>query len=105
MLCLRLQKRELLRFETKEEKRVETIIENFITLTQIPHCSHEADTLRDFLVEYARERGYRTEVDSANNILIFKGRPKLCLQAHYDMVCMGKAPQIETYEEGLAQSP
>ena len=76
-----------------------SLIDHFSTLTQIPHCSHEADPLRDFLVEYARERGYRTEVDSANNILIFKGRPKLCLQAHYDMVCMGKAPQIETYEE------
>ncbi len=79
---------------------METIIEKFITLTQIPHCSHEAHPLRDFLVDYGRERGYRVEVDAADNILIFRGRPKLCLQAHYDMVCMGKAPQIETYEEG-----
>lgn len=77
-----------------------TIIENFITLTKIPHCSYEADALRDFLVGFARERGYRTEVDGADNILVFKGKPQLCLQAHYDMVCMGKAPEIETYEEG-----
>jgi dipeptidase D len=75
------------------------IIEHFKTLTQIPHCSKEADKLMEFLVEFGEERGYRVEVDEAKNILISKGDPKLCLQAHYDMVCMGKAPVIETYEE------
>ncbi len=72
----------------------------FIELTQIPHCSHHAEALRDFLADFARERGYRVEIDAADNILAYKGRPQLCLQAHYDMVCMGKAPEIETYEEG-----
>ena len=77
------------------------IIEHFQTLTQIPHCSKEADKLLDFLVGFAQERGYAVEVDEVKNIFIFKGEPRLCLQAHYDMVCMGKAPQIETYvEEG-----
>ena len=75
------------------------IIEHFKTLTQIPHCSKEADKLCDFLVGFAKERGYEVEVDEAKNIYIHKGTPRLCLQAHYDMVCMGKAPQIETYEE------
>jgi dipeptidase D len=72
------------------------IIEHFKRLTQIPHCSKEADKLLDFLVSFAEERGYEVEVDEVKNILIFKGEPKLCLQAHYDMVCMGKAPNIET---------
>jgi len=77
------------------------LIDYFSRLTQIPHCSYEAWQLRDFLVDFGRERGYRAEVDTANNILIYKGKPQLCLQAHYDMVCMGKAPKIETYiEEG-----
>jgi len=77
------------------------IIEHFQTLTQIPHCSKEADKLLDFLVAFAKERGYTVEVDKVKNIYIHKGDPALCLQAHYDMVCMGKAPQIETYiEEG-----
>ena len=79
---------------------MENIEKKFIQLTQIPHCSHQAEALRDFLVDFARERGYRVEVDAADNILAYKGRPTLCLQAHYDMVCMGKAPEIETYEEG-----
>jgi dipeptidase D len=75
-------------------------LEHFLALTKIPHCSHEAEALRNYLVAFGRERGYRVEVDGADNVLIFKGKPQLCLQAHYDMVCMGKAPEIETYEEG-----
>ncbi len=77
------------------------IIEYFKMITQIPHCSKEADGLCNFLVGFAKERGYEAQVDKAKNIYIHEGRPRLCLQAHYDMVCMGKAPNIETYvEEG-----
>ena len=81
------------------------IIEHFKTLTQIPHCSKEADKLLDFLVAFAKERDYGVEVDEIKNIYIYKGNPTLCLQAHYDMVCMGKAPVIETYvEEGIMRA-
>ena len=66
------------------------IIEHFQTLTQIPHCSKEADKLLEFLVAFAKERDYTVEVDEVKNIFISKGLPTLCLQAHYDMVCMGK---------------
>jgi len=77
------------------------IIEYFTSLTQIPHCSENTEQLLTFLVNFAKEREYRVEVDESKNILISKGKPTLCLQAHYDMVCMGKAPIIETYiEEG-----
>jgi len=76
-----------------------SIIEHFQTLTQIPHCSKITDRLLEFLVEFAKERGYDVEVDNAKNIYLSKGRPALCLQAHYDMVCMGKAPVLETYIE------
>jgi len=81
------------------------IIEHFKTLTQIPHCSKEANKLLDFLVAFAKERDYSVEVDEIKNIYIHKGNPTLCLQAHYDMVCMGKAPVIETYvEEGIMRA-
>ncbi len=76
-----------------------SIIEHFQTLTQIPHCSKITDRLLEFLVEFSTERGYDVEVDDAKNIYLSKGRPTLCLQAHYDMVCMGKAPVLETYIE------
>ena len=49
------------------------IIEHFKTLTQIPHCSKEADKLLDFLVGFAEERAYSVEVDEVKNIFISKG--------------------------------
>ncbi len=76
-----------------------SIIKHFKTLTQIPHCSKLADRLFEFLVLFSKERGYEVEVDKVKNIHISKGTPTLCLQAHYDMVCMGKAPILETYIE------
>lgn len=75
------------------------IIDHFQILTQIPRCSKEADRLLEFLVDFAQKRDYKVEVDEVKNILISKGTPTLCLQAHYDMVCMGKAPVLETYVE------
>jgi len=82
-----------------------TIVEYFQTLTQIPHCSEDADELLEFLVAFSKERAYTVEVDVSKNIFISKGKPRLCLQAHYDMVCMGKAPQIETYvQEGIMRA-
>ena len=71
------------------------IIEYFIELTKIPHCSEDADNLLLFLENFGKERGYIVEIDEAKNILIKKPNSKLALQAHYDMVCMGKAPNIE----------
>ncbi len=73
------------------------IMEYFHQLTQIPHCSYEADKLKDFLVTFAKEKGYLVEVDNAENIMIKKTGAKLSMQAHYDMVCVGRAPQLETY--------
>lgn len=73
------------------------ILEHFKALTKIPHCSEDATQLLAFLIDFAKACSYKVEVDKAQNIFISKGEPNLCLQAHYDMVCMGKAPNIETY--------
>ncbi len=75
------------------------IIEHFITLTQIPHCSKDTQAMRDFLVDFANRYGYSADLDKSDNILISKEHPILALQAHYDMVCMGDAPKIEVYTQ------
>ena len=75
----------------------EKIIDNFINITKRAHCSQNAEALFDYLVDFGKQQGYEVQSDEAKNILIRKGEPKLALQGHYDMVCMGKAPQIETY--------
>ena len=75
------------------------LLDYFQQLTQIPHCSHHSEKLKRFLMDFAKARGYQVKSDSAGNILAYKGSPKLSLQAHYDMVCVGKAPEIETFAE------
>ena len=75
------------------------IIDYFRQLTNIPHCSHQSEQLKKFLIDFANEKGYEVQVDKCENILVKKGSPKIALQAHYDMVCVGKAPCIETYIE------
>ncbi len=74
------------------------IIDHFKVLIKIPHCSQDAEALFLYLRDFASEHGYTVQIDDAGNILASKGKPEICLQAHYDMVCMGSAPQIETEE-------
>lgn len=78
---------------------MQNILENFKNLSQIPHCSFETEKLKEFLSSYAKEKGFKVSIDKTGNIHCIKGKPKLCLQSHYDMVCMGNAPKIELYEE------
>ena len=75
----------------------EKIIQYFKLITKIPHCSQKTDKLLEFLENFATERGYKVEIDETKNILIKKGEPQLALQAHYDMVCIGDAPNINIY--------
>ena len=76
-----------------------SIIEHFKIISSIPHCSKNADGLMEYITDFAKQRDYIVEVDGVKNILVKKGSPKLALQSHYDMVCVGKAPDIEIYED------
>lgn len=75
------------------------VIKHFKKLSQIPHCSFDTALMKDFLIDYAKAQNYEVQTDKAGNILCSKGNPKICLQSHYDMVCMGDAPKIELFEE------
>ncbi len=74
-------------------------LQHFETIASIPHCSFEADGLKEYIKKYAIKCGFSVQEDKVGNVLCQKGEPKVCLQAHYDMVCMGKAPKIELFEE------
>lgn len=75
------------------------ILEHFMTLSKIPHCSGDTEQLKAFLITFAKSFGYMVEVDDLDNILIYKGDSRLVLQAHYDMVCIGEAPSIKPYSQ------
>lgn len=61
--------------------------QQFVALSQRPHPSGCLDALHKYILEVAAECHFETLTDAAGNILVRTApRPKLCLQAHYDMV-------------------
>ena len=72
----------------------------FEQICSIPHCSYQAQKLGEFLLEFSKSRGFEAKIDESFNIHAIKGNPKICLQAHYDMVCVGEAPKIELENDG-----
>lgn len=74
-------------------------LNHFKELVKVPHCSFDTARMREFLSEFAKIKGFKVSIDEGGNIHCVKGEPKICLQAHFDMVCMGEAPKIELLEE------
>ena len=72
----------------------------FEQICSIPHCSYQAQKLGEFLLKFSKSRGFEAKIDESFNIHAIKGKPKICLQAHYDMVCVGEAPKIELENDG-----
>ena len=74
------------------------IIELFKEITTIPRCSGTHQPFIKYLQQFAKTNNYKCKVDGANNILISKENttPKICLQSHYDIVCLedDKIPEI-----------
>jgi len=75
------------------------VIDIFKQICTIPHCSHDTQQLKNYLIREARANGYKVTTDKVDNILCSHPDATLILQSHYDMVCIGKAPDLELYEE------
>jgi len=75
------------------------VLENFIEITKIPHCSGDTKQIREFLTDYAKECGYETLIDKAGNLLVTSKNPQICFQSHMDMVCVGDTANIEVIQE------
>ncbi|MDR3345819.1 MAG: M20/M25/M40 family metallo-hydrolase, partial [Campylobacteraceae bacterium] len=79
---------------------MKTTIEHFKSFSKVPRCSFDALKMRDFIADFAKSVGYSVKIDRVNNILCVKNSPLVCLQSHYDMVCLGDAPNVECFEQG-----
>jgi dipeptidase D len=75
------------------------VIEIFKTICTIPHCSYHAQNLKSYIMNEAERFGYEVSSDKAGNVLCSHPDSRLILQAHYDMVCIGRSPELELYEE------
>lgn len=74
------------------------VITLFQEIATIPKCSQNAEKMYQYLVEYAKKWGFTLQSDAAKNIHCVKGKPRYCLQAHYDMVCIGDTKNLEVTE-------
>jgi len=83
------------------------VIELFKELSKIPRCSGTHEPFINYLKNFSNQHNYLCEIDNANNILCYKKdqTPNICLQSHYDMVCLvdGKLPEI-IEEEGFLKA-
>jgi dipeptidase D len=78
---------------------MEQILEHFRAITAIPRCSFHAIHMKESIKAFALTCGFKVQEDDAGNVLCHKGVPNICLQAHYDMVCIGEVDSIEIVEE------
>jgi len=79
---------------------MKSVMDIFMEIVKIPHCSKHTEKLKEYITDFVLRFGYECKTDSAGNILAKKNSPKLALQSHYDMVCVGQAPNIEPVTEG-----
>ena len=75
-----------------------SVIKHFKKLCEIPHCSYEAETMREYLMTTCSRYGYAVTVDEVGNILAKHTDAKVTLQAHYDMVCIGAEFPLQLQE-------
>ncbi|RAX59320.1 hypothetical protein CCZ01_00875 [Helicobacter monodelphidis] len=66
----------------------------FLEFCKIPHASGKTQQMREWLKRYADSICVECEEDEAGNLLLSKGKPKICIQAHYDMVHVGDAVEV-----------
>lgn len=71
------------------------VLDFFVELSKIPHCSGEEKQISDYLVHFAQKRNLRVVQDKANNVIIWKpaspgneDKQPIILQGHMDMVCV-----------------
>ena len=73
----------------------------FEEICKIPHGSRNTRQISDYLVDFAKEHGFKYVQDELNNVVIYKpatpgyeNAPTVILQGHMDMVCE-KRPDVE----------
>ncbi|MDH5464816.1 MAG: M20/M25/M40 family metallo-hydrolase [Thiovulaceae bacterium] len=71
----------------------------FETIVEIPRCSGDARAMGIFIEKWIKDHGYSLKVDKTGNVLATHPDARVTLQAHYDMVCLGKAPDIKLIHE------
>lgn len=73
-------------------------LEYFQEICRIPHCSFHTQDMFEYLCATLTRNNYEIKTDEAKNIYAKRGNPRICLQSHYDMVCVGESMQHKGVE-------
>lgn len=78
-----------------------SVTDIFKEITQIPRCSKTHHPFIEYVKDFAFKFGFDCHIDKANNILCKKEKSlsKICLQSHYDIVCLIDDTVPELIEE------
>ena len=73
----------------------------FKEITNIPRCSNDHHPFIEYVKDFAYKYEFDCYIDQANNILCKKenSNSKICLQSHYDIVCLVDNTVPELIEE------
>ena len=88
----------------------ETVLNYFKEVNAVPRPSRHEEKMREYLREFAQDRGLRL-IEDNGNIIIYKDAttgmenvPMVCLQTHMDMVCVAAdGYDIDFLTQGIEQ--
>ncbi|NWF66083.1 MAG: M20/M25/M40 family metallo-hydrolase [Campylobacterales bacterium] len=70
---------------------MEKIIELFYQISKLNRCSLHKEEFLNYIQHFAKLHGYNCLIDEYSNVLCKKSEnSKICLQSHYDMVCVNE---------------
>ncbi len=77
----------------------------FESISNIPRASGKEKAISDFMVNYAKEKGFSVLQDSENNVIVkkpatkgYENAPTIILQGHLDIVCEKNAATIHDFD-------
>ena len=79
--------------EMTPEKIIDTVVENFMLLAEVPRPSHHEEKISDFFVSWAKSQNLNPVQDNYYNVMFnvpatkgYENKPLVILQGHMDMV-------------------
>ncbi len=76
------------------ERKIRIVFDIFQQISAIPRCSKQEDNICSWIHQWAIEKGFDSQKDSAGNLLIsvpastgYETKPGIVIQGHMDMVC------------------
>lgn len=96
---------------TLQDLQPQAVWQNFYKLTQVPRPSNHEEKAREFMLNWAKEKGIEARIDAAGNIIMSKpatpgmeNRKGVILQGHLDMVPQKNEDTVHDFTQDAIQA-